>query len=147
MKLTDLAPAPGAKRKKKRVGRGEGSGKGKTAGRGSKGQKSRSGHKRRAWFEGGQMPLQRRLPKRGFTNIFRKGNAIINLSSLNQFEDGAEVTPQLLMDRGLVDRGSERIKVLSDGHLEKKLTVKLHAASAKAVERIKEAGGTFEALP
>ena len=146
MRFTDLAPAPGAKKTKKRVGRGEGSGSGKTSGRGQKGQKSRSGYKRRAWFEGGQMPLQRRVPRRGFTNIFREEVAIVNLEQLNGFEAGTEVTPEVVREAGLVRKKNLKIKVLSDGTLEKKLTVRLHAASAKAREKIGAAGGSFEAL-
>ncbi len=144
MKLTDLAPAVGAKGKKKRVGRGEGSGVGKTSGRGAKGQKARSGYKSRAWFEGGQMPLQRRVPKRGFHNPFRTEYAIVNVGCLNRFDDAAEVTPQRLLEAGLAGRKDQPIKVLGGGKLDKQLHVKLHAASAQARQKIKAAGGTFE---
>lgn len=147
MKLTDLSPAAGAKKTRKRVGRGIGSGLGKTSGKGSKGQKARSGYKHRAWFEGGQMPLQRRLPKRGFHNIFAKQQVIINVDRLNQFEDGSEVTPQALREKGLIRAKDLPVKLLGEGTLEKKLSVKLHAASAKAVEKVKAAGGTFQTIP
>lgn len=144
MKLTDLAPAAGAKGKRKRVGRGHGSGVGKTSGRGANGQKARSGYKSRAWFEGGQMPLQRRVPKRGFHNVFRTGFVVINVDRLNRFDEGTEVTPQLLADSGLVSKKNQPIKVLGTGTLEKKLGVRLHAASAQARKKIEVAGGSFE---
>ena len=144
MRLSDLSPAKGAKKSRKRVGRGEGSGTGKTSGKGTKGQKSRSGYKSRAWFEGGQMPLQRRVPKVGFNNIFRKEYSVVNLAALNQLEDGTEVTPELLVKKRLVRKKNQLIKVLADGDLDKKLTVRLHAASKKAQEKIVAAGGSFE---
>jgi len=146
MKLTDLAPAAGAKGRKKRVGRGEGSGLGKTSGRGSKGQKARSGHKRRPWFEGGQMPLQRRVPKRGFRNLFRTEYAVVNVGALDRFEDGVEVTTQQLLDTGVVSDKKRPIKLLGGGTLSKQLVVKLPAASAQARKKIEAAGGTFELL-
>lgn len=146
MRLTDLAPAAGAKGRKKRVGRGEGSGVGKTCGRGAKGQKARSGYKKRPWFEGGQMPLQRRVPKRGFHNLFRTEYTVVNVSALNRFEDGAEITPQRLLDLGVVSKKNQPIKLLGAGTLKRKLTVKLQAASVQAQKKIEAAGGTFETL-
>lgn len=148
MKLHDLQPAKGSKKVKKRVGRGPGSGLGKTAGRGEKGQKSRSGYSQRAGFEGGQMPLIRRVPKRGFTNIFRTEYAVINVGELADLpsEGGAEVTPDSLADAGLVRRGRP-LKVLGDGDLGRALTVRAHAFSASARSKIEAAGGTCEELP
>ena len=147
MKLTDLAPAAGAKGRKKRVGRGEGSGVGKTSGRGANGQKSRSGYKRRPWFEGGQMPLQRQMPKRGFHNLFRTEYTVVNVSALNRFEDGTEITLQQLLEARIVAKKGRPVKLLGAGTLEKKLTVKLQAASLQARKKIEAAGGTFEVLP
>lgn len=145
--MVDLASLPadsGAAKNRKRVGRGIGSGYHKTAGRGHKGQKSRSGGGIHPWFEGGQMPLQRRIPKRGFTNIFRKEFAIVNVHQLNCFEDGAVVDAAALAAIGLVNVGVERIKVLGNGLLNKKLTVKVTALSATAKEKINQAGGLVE---
>lgn len=146
MRISDLAPAKGAKKNKKRIGRGVGSGTGKTSGKGTKGQKARSGHKYRPWFEGGQMPLQRRMPKVGFNNLFRTEYLVVNLDRLNQFEDGAEVTPQLLYEKRVTRKKDQPVKILAGGKLEKKLTVKVHAASAKAQEAIAAAGGAFEPI-
>ena len=148
MKLHDLAPAKGSKKARKRVGRGPGSGLGKTAGRGHKGQRSRSGFRRRPGFEGGQMPLVRRLPKRGFTNIFRIEYAVINVEVLAALaEDGVtEITPEVLADAGFVRRG-KLLKVLGDGELTTALTVKANAFSKSAVSKIEAAGGTCEELP
>lgn len=143
MKLHEMAPAAGSKRAKKRVGRGPGSGLGKTAGRGHKGQKSRSGHARRPGFEGGQMPLVRRVPKRGFTNIFRVEYAVVNLSQLAELE--GEVSPESLLDRGLVRRG-RRVKVLGTGEVERALTVRAHKFSKSAREKIEAAGGSCEEI-
>jgi large subunit ribosomal protein L15 len=143
MKLHDLTPAKGSKKDKKRVGRGPGSGLGKTAGRGHKGQRSRSGYSRRPGFEGGQMPLVRRLPKRGFTNIFRKEFAVVNLADLAELE--GEITPELLAESGRVRRG-RMVKVLGDGEITRALTVKAHAFSASAREKIEAAGGTVEEI-
>ena len=143
MKLHDLSPAKGSRRSPKRVGRGPGSGQGKTAGKGHKGQKSRSGYSRRLGFEGGQMPLIRRVPKRGFTNIFRKEVAAVNLRDLAGFE--GEVTPELLEERGLVRRGLA-VKILGDGEVSSPLTVKAHRFSRSAREKIEAAGGTCEEL-
>ena len=145
--MVDLASLPadsGAAKNRKRVGRGIGSGYHKTAGRGHKGQKSRSGGGIHPWFEGGQMPLQRRIPKRGFTNIFRKEFAIVNVHQLNCFEDGAVVDAATLAEMGLVNVGIERIKILGNGLLNKKLTVKVTALSATAKEKISQAGGQVE---
>lgn len=141
MKLHELQPAPGSRKERNRVGRGIGSGNGKTSGRGHKGQNARSGGGVRIGFEGGQTPLFRRLPKRGFTNIHRKEYAIVNLEALNRFENGTEVTPELLLETGVVSKLKAGIKVLGNGELTKKLTVKAHKFSASAKEAIEAAGG------
>lgn len=147
MGLDNLRPPDGARRKKKRVGRGEGSGKGVTAGRGHKGAKSRSGFKRKRGFEGGQMPLHRRVPKRGFRNPFRTEYAVVNLDTLSErFDDGTEVTPELLRERRIVRRSRALIKVLARGEISKKLTVRAHRFSARAREAIAAAGGSVELL-
>ncbi|MGG3937721.1 50S ribosomal protein L15 [Anoxybacillus kestanbolensis] len=146
MKLHELQPAPGSRKGRNRVGRGIGSGNGKTSGRGHKGQNARSGGGVRIGFEGGQTPLFRRLPKRGFTNIHRKEYAIVNLEALNRFEDGTEVTPELLLETGVVSKLKAGIKVLGNGELTKKLTVKAHKFSASAKEAIEAAGGTTEVI-
>jgi large subunit ribosomal protein L15 len=146
MKLDDLKPAEGSRQNKKRVGRGPGSGLGKTAGRGEKGQKSRSGYSRRPGFEGGQMPLIRRVPKRGFTNIFRRENAVVNVADLAAREDLPErVDPEVLAAHGLVRRGG-RVKVLGDGEIGRAMTVAAHRFSKSAREKIEAAGGTCEEL-
>lgn len=124
MKLHELKPSEGSRKERNRVGRGTGSGNGKTSGRGHKGQKARSGGGVRLGFEGGQLPLFRRIPKRGFTNINRKEFAIVNLDVLNRFEDGTEVTPELLVETGIIRNEKSGIKILSNGNIEKKLTVK-----------------------
>jgi large subunit ribosomal protein L15 len=143
IELDELRPAPGATRSRQRVGRGPGSGKGKTAGRGHKGQKSRSGYSRRFGFEGGQMPLVRRIPKRGFTNIFRVSYQVVNLRDLERvFSDGAEVSPAVLVTMGLARKGAEPVKILAKGDLTKKLTVQAHAFSAAARATIEKAGGS-----
>ncbi|QBO36012.1 50S ribosomal protein L15 [Periweissella cryptocerci] len=144
MKLNELQAAEGSRQTRNRVGRGTSSGNGKTAGRGQKGQKARS--KVRVGFEGGQMPLYRRIPKRGFTNISRKEYAIVNLTTLNKFEDGAEVTPALLVEAGIVKSEKAGIKVLGNGELTKKLTVKANKFSSSAVVAIEAAGGSTEVL-
>ncbi|MBM7544341.1 50S ribosomal protein L15 [Periweissella beninensis] len=144
MKLNELKPAEGSRQTRNRVGRGTSSGNGKTAGRGQKGQKARG--KVRVGFEGGQMPLYRRIPKRGFTNINRKEYAIVNLDALNKFEDGAEVTPALLVEAGIVKNEKAGIKVLGNGELTKKLTVKANKFSSSAVVAIEAAGGSVEVL-
>jgi large subunit ribosomal protein L15 len=144
MKLSELSPAKGSRHKRKRVGRGPGSGTGKTAGRGSKGQLSRAGHSRRAGFEGGQMPLVRRVPKRGFTNIFRTVYSVVNVGRLAELDE-AEVTPELLVERGLAKRGLP-VKVLGDGDLARALAVSAHKFSAGARSKIEAAGGTCREL-
>ncbi|MCA9564569.1 MAG: 50S ribosomal protein L15 [Myxococcales bacterium] len=146
MGLDNLKPAEGSRKARNRVGRGIGSGNGKTAGRGHKGQKSRSGGSPARGFEGGQMPLTRRIPKRGFRNIFSSNLAVVNVSRLNSLEDGAEVTPELLIEKGLIGSIGDGVKVLGDGKLERKLTVKAHQFSKSAVEKIEAAGGTVERL-
>lgn len=144
MDLSNLKPKKGSRHAKKRIGRGPGSGQGKTAGRGEKGQKSRSGFSRTLGFEGGQMPLQRRLPKRGFTNIFRTAYAILNLSDLEErFESGATVDRDALRKAGLL-RGARKVKVLGDGDLTKKLTVHADKFSKSAREKIEAAGGSCQ---
>jgi large subunit ribosomal protein L15 len=145
--LHNLKPAEGATRKRKRIGRGPGSGNGKTAGRGHKGQRSRSGYSRRYGFEGGQMPLVRRIPKRGFTNIFRVGYQVVNLRDLDKhFSDGETVTVEGLTEKGLIRRGKKPVKVLAAGELGKKLTVQVHAFSKTAQASIEAAGGSCEAV-
>ncbi|RSD21521.1 50S ribosomal protein L15 [Mesobacillus subterraneus] len=146
MKLHELKPAEGSRKERKRLGRGIGSGQGKTAGKGHKGQNARSGGGVRPGFEGGQTPLFRRLPKRGFTNINRKEYAVVNLDALNVFEDGTEVTPELLIETGLVRKELAGIKILAKGSLDKKLTVKAHKFSSAAKEAIKAAGGQTEVI-
>ena len=144
MKLHELQPAEGSRQVRNRVGRGTSSGNGKTAGRGQKGQKARS--KVRVGFEGGQMPLFRRMPKRGFKNINRKDYAIVNLETLNKFEDGAEVTPVLLVEAGIVKDQKDGIKVLGNGELNKKLVVKANKFSASAKAAIEAKGGQAEVI-
>jgi LSU ribosomal protein L15P len=146
MKLHELKLNEGARKERKRVGRGTGSGHGKTSGRGHKGQNARSGGGVRPGFEGGQMPLFQRLPKRGFTNIHRKEYAIVNLEVLNRFEDGTEVTPELLIETGIVRKEKAGIKILAKGKIEKKLTVKAHKFSTAAKEAIEAAGGQTEVI-
>lgn len=146
MKLEELKSPPGANKTIKRVGRGIGSGHGKTSTRGHKGQKARSGGSIRPGFEGGQMPLQRRIPKRGFNNIFRKEYAIVNVKDLNCFEDGSIVTVDLLKEAGLVNKMNAGVKVLGDGELDKKLTVRVHKCSRQAEEKITAKGGKFEVI-
>lgn len=146
MKLHELKPAEGARKERNRVGRGIGSGNGKTAGRGHKGQNARSGGGVRPGFEGGQTPLFQRLPKRGFTNINRKEYAIVNLDVLNRFEEGTEVTPELLIETGVVSNEKSGIKILAKGNIEKKLTVKANKFSSAAKEAIEAAGGTTEVI-
>jgi large subunit ribosomal protein L15 len=141
----DLAPAPGATHYRKRVGRGPGSGHGKTAGRGSKGQKSRTGYRHMRGFEGGQMPLHRRLPKRGFTNIFRVEYDVVNIADLDRFEAGAAVNPESLAASRLT-RKNRRVKILGDGQIAKALNVSAHKFSASAKARIEAAGGRCEVL-
>ena len=147
MGLNNLRPPAGMKHPKKRIGRGQGSGNGKTAGRGHKGAKSRSGFKFKRGFEGGQMPLHRRVPKRGFTNIFRTEYAVVNVDRIAEvFDAGTVITPELLQQRGLVARNAEKVKVLARGDVAKALTIKAHKFSGKAAEKIAAAGGSTEVL-
>ena len=146
MELNNLKPKKGSKHAKKRVGRGPGSGHGKTAGRGEKGQKSRSGFSRQLGFEGGQMPLHRRLPKRGFTNIFKRDYAVVNVSELDRFDNGATVDEAALRSAGLVKGANDGIKILGDGKLTKKLTVHATKFSGSARKQIEAAGGTCQEI-
>ncbi len=145
MKISDLAPVRGSRKKRKRVGRGPGSGHGKTSCRGHKGQKSRSGGGVKAGFEGGQMPLQRRLPKRGFTNIFQKRYAILNVGSLDKFA-GSTITPDFLVQEGVIKDIQDGIKILGEGEINKPIKVKAHAFSASAKEKILKAHGSVEII-
>ena len=144
MRLSELQPSPGSKHSKKRIGRGPGSGWGKTAARGHKGQNSRAGGPKGPGFEGGQMPLTRRIPKRGFTNIFRQPWAIVNLRDLNRFPADSVVDEAVLKEAGLVDTKTKRIKLLAQGEMTVALTVKVQGASAQAKARIEAAGGRVE---
>ena len=146
MKLHDLAPAEGSSKEVKRIGRGHGSGQGKTAGKGHKGQNARSGGGVRPGFEGGQTRLARRIPKRGFNNIFAKEIVAINVGSLNKFEDGAEVDTAALVEAGILNKGCDGVKILSNGELKKKLTVKANAFSEAAKAKIEAAGGKAEVI-
>ena len=146
MKMHELAPAIGSTKESKRIGRGHGSGQGKTAGKGHKGQHARAGRGIRIGFEGGQMPLQRRVPKRGFNNIFAEEWIAINLSSLELFEDGSVVDAAALANKGIIKKADLPIKVLGNGKLTKKLEVKLNAYSASAAEKIAAAGGKTEVI-
>ncbi|MBS5165933.1 MAG: 50S ribosomal protein L15 [Butyricicoccus pullicaecorum] len=146
MKLQDLQPALGSTKKAYRKGRGAGSGNGKTAGRGHKGQWARSGGGVRPGFEGGQMPLARRLPKRGFNNIFGTTYAAVNVSALERFENGTEVTTELLLETGIISKALDGVKILGNGELTKNLTVKATAFSASAKEKIEKAGGKVEVI-
>lgn len=147
MKLNELKPAPGAVKKGRRSGRGPGSGLGKTAGRGTKGQKSRSGAKLKPWFEGGQMPLQRRVPKRGFYNPFSKHFAIVNVGQLEaKFEAGATVDEAALVKAGLVKKVIDGIKLLGEGELKTSLTIQVSKASKSAIEKVESAGGKVEVI-
>lgn len=146
VKLNELSPAPGSRQKRNRVGRGIATGNGKTCGRGHKGQNSRSGGGVRPGFEGGQNPLYRRLPKRGFVNPTRKEYAVVNVMDFNHFEASTEVTPELLMKQGLVNRLMSGIKILGNGELSVKLTVKANKFSQSAIEKIEAAGGKFEVI-
>jgi large subunit ribosomal protein L15 len=146
MRLHELKPSPGSRPTAKRVGRGTGSGSGKTSGRGHKGQKARSGGGVRRGFEGGQMPLFQRLPKRGFKNRFKRVWSIVNLETLNRFEPGTIVTPALLLDSGIVKSLKDGIKILGKGELNKELTVHAHSFSTQAKEKIETAGGRTEVI-
>ena len=144
MKLSDLRPAEGARASRKRVGRGKGSGLAKTAGKGHKGLRARSGGGTRPGYEGGQMPMQRRLPKRGFTNVFRKEWTVINVKDLNRFEPGSVVDAGALRAAGLVSQVAAGVKLLGSGEITRRLTVKVDRASKAAVEKVAAAGGTVE---
>jgi large subunit ribosomal protein L15 len=144
--LSNLRPPVGSRHRKVRVGRGMGSKLGKTSGSGDKGQKSRRGYSRRRGFEGGQMPLHRRMPKRGFHNPFSVEYSVLNLEELNVFPAGETVTPELLRAHGFVRRGKDRVKILGDGELTTKIAIHAHAFSASAKEKISKAGGTFEVV-
>lgn len=146
MNIHEMKPATGARKSRKRIGRGIGSGFGKTSGKGHKGQNARSGGGVRLGFEGGQTPLFQRLPKRGFTNVNRKEYAIVNLDDLNRFDDGTEITPELLIEEGVVKNLKSGLKVLGAGAVEKNLTVKAHKFSASAKEAIEQAGGKTEVI-
>ena len=146
MRIHELSPAEGANKARKRVGRGTGSGVGKTSGRGHKGQGQRSGGGKGAGFEGGQTPLQRRLPKRGFTNIFQKEFAEVKLSDLNAFEAGTVVTPEMLKEAGLIRKATDNVKVLGNGSIEHALTVRAHGFTKSAAAKIEEAGGKVEVI-
>ena len=147
MDLSNLKPADGAKHSKKRVGRGHGSGQGTQAGRGHKGAQSRSGYSFKRGFEGGQMPLHRRVPKRGFHNEFRVEYAVVNLDTLSErFDDGTVVTPELLVETGLITKARRPVKVLARGDVSKKLTVRAHKFSGKAADKIAAAGGATEII-
>jgi large subunit ribosomal protein L15 len=146
MKQNALKPSVGSRKNRKRVGRGPGSGSGKTAGRGENGQKSRSGYSRKRGFEGGQMPLKRRVPKRGFTNIFRKEYRTVNVDRLNELPPGSEVTPEFLQKLGLLRKGTTPVKVLGNGELKISLTVRAHKYTGSAVQKIEAAGGKAEVI-
>ncbi len=146
MKLNQLTATPGATKARKRIGRGYGSGTGKTAGKGHKGQKARAGHGMRPGFEGGQMPLQRRIPKRGFNNIFGKDIVSVNVGTLNKFEDGAAVDAAALIEAGIIKKCGDGVKILANGELTKKLTVKASAFSEAAKAKIEAAGGKAEVI-
>ena len=144
LRIGQLSPAEGSKRNRKRLGCGPGSGLGKTSGRGHKGQKSRSGSSIPAWFEGGQMPLQRRLPKRGFTNIFRVERQIVNVRDLEKFDANAEINVEALLDKGIIKNLKRPVKLLGEGELNKPLKVIVHACSKKAKEIVEKAGGEVQ---
>ena len=146
MKLNQLTATPGATKERKRIGGGSGSGIGKTAGKGHQGQKARAGHGQQPGFEGGQMPLQRRIPKRGFNNIFAKEIVSVNVGTLNKFEDGAAVDAAALIQAGIIKKSCDGVKILSNGELNKKLTVKANAFSEAAKAKIEAAGGKAEVI-
>ncbi|WP_432404458.1 50S ribosomal protein L15 [Wukongibacter sp. M2B1] len=147
MKLHELRPNKGAVKNRKRLGRGTATGQGKTAGRGQDGQNSRSGGGVRPGFEGGQMPLYRRIPKRGFSNYpFKKEWTVVNIEDLNRFEEGTTITPELLKESGMIKKINDGLKILGDGQLEKKLTIKAHKFSQSAIEKIEAAGGKAEVI-
>lgn len=145
--LSKLSPPEGSRKKAKRVGRGPGSGLGKTSGKGNKGQNARSGKGIGRGFEGGQMPVQRRLPKRGFRNPFRKEMTVVNLARLDSFKDGDIVDPKILLEKGIIRDVKDGIKILGKGEIARKLTIRAHAASESARKKIEKAGGVFEEIP
>jgi len=146
MRINDLSPAPKSVKKRKRVGRGCGSGHGSTSCRGSKGQNSRSGGGVRAGFEGGQMPLYRRVPKRGFTNVFKKHYSIVNIEKLNLFDNGDVVTAKELIEKGIIKKIDDGVKILAKGTINKKIILKVNKFSQKAAEKIESAGGKIEVI-
>jgi large subunit ribosomal protein L15 len=146
MKLNELKPPRGSRRKRKRIGRGDGSGHGGTATKGAKGQKARSGGSVKAGFEGGQMPLSRRLPKRGFKNLFRKNITIVNLGQLSKYTTGATVDPEALLEQGIIKKIGDGVKILGKGNLDRPLKIKAHAVSSGAREKIESAGGSIEVI-
>ena len=146
MRIEDIRPAEGSTKNKKRVGRGVGSGHGKTSCKGHKGQKARSGGTKGAGFEGGQMPLQRRIPKRGFTNIFKKEYAIVNLDALDALKDDAVITPELLIEKGVIKKMKDGLKVLANGSIQRPVTIKANAFSTSAAAKIEAAGGKTEVI-
>jgi len=146
VKLDSLKPSKGSIKNKKRIGRGHGSGLGKTSGRGHKGAGQRSGNKRRAWFEGGQMPLARRLPRRGFTNIFKEEIQIVNISDLNRIEKNSEIDPVVLQENGMIRSSLKPVKILGEGDIDKKLNVTASSFSESAKNKIEKAGGTVTIL-
>jgi len=146
MRIEDIRPAEGSTKNKKRVGRGVGSGHGKTSCKGHKGQKARSGGTKGAGFEGGQMPLQRRIPKRGFTNIFKKEYAIINLDTLEALKDDDVITPELLIEKGVIKKMKDGLKVLANGSIQRPVTIKANAFSTSAAAKIEAAGGKTEVI-
>ena len=146
MEINNLKPSSGSLKSKKRVGRGDSSGHGNTAGRGTKGQRSRSGSKIGAYFEGGQMPLSRRVPKRGFRSVFRKRYAIINVEQLNRFNDGETITSERLIEDGMIKKIMNGLKILSKGEINKKINVKAHKFSKEAINKIESAGGKVEVI-
>ena len=146
MRIEDLRPAEGSTKNRKRVGRGVGSGHGKTSCKGHKGQKARSGGTKGAGFEGGQMPLQRRVPKRGFTNIFKKEYAIVNLDIIDALKDDAVITPELLVEKGVIKKMKDGLKVLANGSIQRPVTIKANAFSTSAAAKIEAAGGKTEVI-
>ncbi|PKL52395.1 MAG: 50S ribosomal protein L15 [Nitrospira bacterium HGW-Nitrospira-1] len=146
MRIEDIRPAEGSTKNKKRVGRGVGSGHGKTSCKGHKGQKARSGGTKGAGFEGGQMPLQRRVPKRGFTNIFKKEFAIINLNTIDALKDDAVITPELLIEKGIIKKAKDGLKVLAKGSIKRPVTIKANAFSVSAAAKIEAVGGRVEVI-
>ncbi len=146
VKIHELKPSKGARSEKKRVGRGPGSGHGQTSGRGDKGQKARAGGHVQPWFEGGQLPLHRRVPKRGFTNIFRQEYAIINLKDLSRFEAGSSLAPGFFWEQGMIKHRNDLVKILGEGEISQALTISAHKFSRSAIQKIEAAGGRAEVI-